>query len=203
MMGQLVDTGYGVRQSRTLGFTPVIAAAAAASGPAAPLVLAASALVSLAPLLIKMFKKYDPDKLNDTGITEAFRIGANGLWNELTGDNLPVNCDPGQCGKQHVAIFTASRWPDVPYPAGRPGANIDQYIAAVANTIADARSRLIRPQSAAGFQENADYFMTLLHQVKERQAQEAPLATAFAAPGGLMSLLPWLIGGYAVYEFVL
>ena len=211
MMGQMVSTGTEHYGQRGLGFTPIIAAAPAA-GPAAPIVAAVAAIATAAALLIKFFKGrgYDPNKLQDTAITEAFRIGANGLWNDLTGDNLPVNCTPGQCGAQNVAIFTASRFPDVPYPAGRSGTDIEQYVAALQAAIADARSKLVRPESVAGFDQNANYFLTLLAQVRQLRAQQGPVSSItqgledlVAGKGSIVSLLPWAIGAYAVYRWVL
>ena len=167
--------------------------------------------LTIAALFTKIFGfGYDPKKLNDTAVTESVQIGLHSLWNDLTGDNLPVNCTPGQCGKQHVAIFEGSNYPAVPYPAGRPGMDVNQVIAATQQLIAQGRQQLVRPESVSAYEFNTQYMLGLFNQVAQAQAMQNPLSSAYAqgqalvaGQSGITALLPWFLGGYAIYRFVL
>jgi hypothetical protein len=165
----------------------------------------------LASVVSQLFKfGYDPKKLNDTAITEAFRISFNQVWEQLTGERLPYACDPGQCGKQGQAIFTGSAWPAVPYPSGRPGTDPTLVLSAIDTAAAEGRSKLVRPESRSGFDGNVAYARSIVEQVAARRAEEMrnPLTAAGAAissaVGGadLMSLLPWALGGFLVYKVI-
>ena len=206
MMGRLV-------QQRQLGVTTPQVTGTVSSG----LLTAAEfdpepiskAILAAVGALLSFFKfGYDPKKLNDTALTEALIIGFNQAWEQLTGENLPYNCQPGQCGSQHVAIFTRSQWPNVPMPGGFPGADLNSYISGFSQAIAQGRSRLQRPESVADYDANSNYVMTLLNQVQQQQAQDAaasPMSAlaSLTSGAGIGKLLPWLLAGFAVYEFVL
>lgn len=196
-----------------MGITPVIAAAPAA-GPLAPLVIAASFLPSIA----KLFKfGYDPQKLGDTAITEGAQVAMNQAWYSLTGEALNgVNrtAQPGSYGDAGIAIFSPSAYPNVPKgPTGDPSVDVDGLIATVQQGLAQARSRLIRPESAAGFDANAKRILGLMQRVKEARAQLGPIERARAAAEGVIprtpegaldvrKLLPWALGGLLLYKFV-
>jgi len=154
------------------------------------------AALTAAAFFSKLFSfGYDPRKLNDTAVTEAFRIGMNGLWNDLTGDRLPTACEPGQCGEQRIAIFTRSSYPNVPYPAGRPGADAAQYLAALDAAYRDAFSKLVRQESIAGLDENYQYIGGLLRQVAAEQARQSSILPAGILPAGIADVFTTAGGG--------
>jgi hypothetical protein len=169
------------------------------------------AILAVAALFTQLFGfGYDPKKLNDTAITEAVKQGLNVLWYNLTGEALNGvhrTAEPGQYGAQHIALFTGSQYPNVPYPAGpADGSLIQQVIAQAQDIIAQGRSKLVRRESSAGYEFNANYMLGLMQQVADARAREPVNPLAELLPGGgkgIMSFLPWLIGGYAVYEWVL
>jgi hypothetical protein len=168
------------------------------------------AVLAVAALFSKFFGfGYNPRKLADTAITEAVKGSLNILWYNLTGEALDgVNrqAEPGQYGKERIALFAGSAYPNVPYPAGHPAADLNQIRSTAEQIIAQGRSNLVRRESFEGYDNNASYMLGLMDQVASARAQqrsESPLTTAFGAPSGVMSWLPWLIGGYALYEFVL
>lgn len=163
------------------------------------------AILAAVGTLLSFFKfGYDPKKLNDTALTEALIIAFNQSWEQITGEHLPYNCTPGKCGSQHVAIFTRSQWPNVPYPGGVPGVDLDTYISGFAQAIAEGRTKLLRTQSLADYDANSNYVMTLLNQVKQRAAENVAanplnaITSAFSS-GNVGGLLPWLLGGAGVY----
>ena len=207
MMGQLVNTGFGMGlapQTKSLISSALFKAAAADPEPISKVIL------TIAALFTKLFGfGYNPQKLNDTAITEAVKQGLNVLWYNLTGEALngvKQTAEPGQYGKQHVALFTPSAYPNVPYPAGPADLSlINQVIDQANQIIAQGRSNLIRQESFEGYDLNANYMLRLMEQVGEARAQEGPLDSLLTpgAASSVMSLLPWLIGGYALYEFVL
>lgn len=203
-MGCVVQQGM-----RGLGFTQVAAVAAGSKLPLFSPEPISMAILAGIQLLLHFFKfGYDPKKLNDTALTEALIINFNKVWEQITDEHLPYACDPGQCGKQHQAIFTRSQWPNVPFPGGKPGLDIGQYRAAFDQAIQEGRAKLQRPQSVADYDANANYVQTLLRQVAERQAQEAAAANPLAAllpsaDGGLLSLWPWAVGGLLIYKLIL
>jgi hypothetical protein len=83
---------------------------------------------------------------------------------------------------------------------------IQQVIAQAQDIIAQGRSKLVRRESSAGYEFNANYMLGLMQQVADARAREPVNPLAELLPGGgkgIMSFLPWLIGGYAVYEWVL
>ena len=207
-MGQLmrVETGQ-----RGMGFTPVIAAAPA-FGPAAPIVAAVGVIASLVPVFTKLLNfGYNPRKRNDTAITEAGKPARNQLWYQLTGEainGVHRTAEPGQYGEAGIALFAGSAYPDVPYPAGRT--DPADIIAQAQQIIAQGRSNLVRQESFSGYDANADYMLGLFSQVAQAQAEQNPLSALYAGgqalaagQGGIAAILPWLIGGYAVYRWVL
>lgn len=204
MMGQLAyQSGLGATTPQVTGGISASLLTAATIDPE-PI---SKAILAAVGALLSFFKfGYDPKKLNDTALTEALIIGFNQSWEALTGEHLPYNCTPGKCGDQHVAIFTRSQWPNIPYPGGVPGVDLDSYLSAFQQAIAEGRSKLLRSQSLADYDANANYILTLLNQVKQRQGEEAAAAnpiTALLPSGSISSLLPWLIGGFAVYKLIL
>ena len=207
-MGQLIRVET---RQRGMGFVPVIAAAPA-FGPAAPIVAAVGAIASLVPLFAKLLNfGYNPRKLNDTAITEAVKQALNALWYQLSGEALngvSRTAEPGRYGAEGIALFTASAYPDVPYPAGRtdPSGIMQQ----AQQIIAQGRSNLVRQESFQGYDANANAMLGLFSQVAQAQAEQNPLSALYAqgqalaaGQGGIAALLPWLIGGYAVYRWVL
>ncbi len=205
-LGQ-VPTGRAVT-SATAG---ALMTAAPFTGPAAPFVAGIAGALGFFSTLFGF--GHDPSKLNDTAVTEAFRIGMNAMWNDLTGDSLPTACDPGQCGNQRVAIFEQSPYPNVPYPAGRPGIDPIQFIAALERAHQEALSKLQRSESAAGLDQNYRYMGGLLRRVLSERARQAPLQTAISTvssviprtpEGGIdfLKLAPWAGAGYLLYKFV-
>lgn len=177
---------------------------APATGPAAPFVAAAGAVVSLFSKILNF--GYNPQKLNDTAITEAVKQALNQLWYQLTGEainGVHRTAEPGQYGKAGIALFRESRYPDVPYPAGAPGADPAQIIGQAQQIISQARSNLLRKESAAGYDFNANYMLELMNQVAERRAEENPLSRIIPGGSKLPGWLPWAAAGYAVYKWVL
>ena len=204
MMGQYANVGMGFVA------TPILAAAPAA-GPAAPFVAAAAIIASVVPAFIKLLNfGYNPRKLNDTAITEAVKQALNVFWYNLTGEALNgVNrtAEPGRYGAERIALFTPSAYPNVPYPAGPAEVSqIRQVIAEAQQIIAQGRSNLIRRESFAGYDLNANYMLGLMEQVAAARTQQSPLGpltTALGVPSSWGAFLPWLLGGFAVYKWVL
>mgnify|MGYP001612855128 FL=1 len=168
------------------------------------------AVLAVAALFTKFFGfGYNPRKLADTAITEAVKGSLNSLWYNLTGEALDgVNrqAEPGQYGKQHIALFAGSAYPNVPYPAGHPAADLNQIRQTADQIIAQGRSNLVRKESFEGYDNNANYMLALMEQVARTRAQESAVEirdSGIVSSKGVMSWLPWLIGGYALYEFVL
>ena len=200
-----------------MGITPIIAAAPAA-GPLAPLVIAASLLPAVLPSISKLFKfGYDPQKLEDTAITEGAQVAMNRAWHALTGEALDgVNrtAQPGQYGDAGIAIFSPSAYPNVPKgPAGDPSVDVTGLIATVQQGLAQARSRLARPESSAGFDANAKRMLGLMQRVKEARAALGPFERARAAAEGAIprtpaggidvpKILPWALGAFVAYKFI-
>ena len=211
-MGQLIRVET---RQRGLGFTPQTKSAVSSSlwtAAAADPEPFSKAALAIAALFTQLFGfGYNPRKLNDTAITEAVKQALNALWYQLSGEALngvSQTAEPGRYGAERIALFTASAYPDVPYPAGRtdPAVIIQQ----AQQIIAQGRSNLVRQESFSGYDDNANYMLGLFSQVAQAQAEQNPLSAlyaggqAFAAgQGGIAAILPWLIGGYAVYRWVL
>ena len=209
MMGQLANVAYGQRLG--VGFTPVVAAAAPATGPLAPIVLAVAAVLPLFSKLLNF--GYNPRKLADTAITEAVKQSLNILWYNLTGEainGVHQQAEPGQYGEASIALFAGSNYPNVPYPAGAPGRDARAVIQEAQQIIAQGRANLVRQESYEGYDFNAQYMLGLMEQVAQRQAEASPLAsftslfdTSFGEGVNWKALLALAGGGYALYEFVL
>jgi hypothetical protein len=168
------------------------------------------AAAGVASVISQLFKfGYDPKKLNDTAVTEAFRIAFNKAWEELTGERLPYSCDPGQCGKQKQAIFAGSAWPNVPYPAGKPGTDPAVLAAAIEQMAAEGRAALQRPESVAGYEGNLSYARALVQKVQQHRAEQSALERAAgylprteAGAVDFGALLPWAAGGLVLYKLL-
>lgn len=195
-----------------LGLTPVVK-----SGLQTSLTTAAEldtepfskAALSLAALFTKVFGfGYDPKKLNDTAVTEAIQIALHQIWFNLTGEDLGgVNptCVPGKCGDQHIDIFhVQSQYPNVPGgAAGRQDAS--QVMQYARQLIAEGKQQLVRPESSYYYDMNTNYMLQLFQQVVDAQtvAAASPAGLISSITGGAGGILPWLLGGLAVYQFVL
>ena len=69
---------------------------------------------------------------------------------------------------------------------------------------------MVRQESFSGYDANAEYMLGLFSQVAQAQAEQDPLSALYAqgqslvaGQGGIAAILPWLLGGYAVYKWVL
>lgn len=167
------------------------------TGPAAPFVAAGAGLTEL---FSSLFHGADPREAVDSAKIEAGGIAINKLINEITGENLPTNCTPGQCGKQGVAIWSNSKWPNVPYGAtGNPAINIDDAISQVQNLVAQIKSQMVLQQSLSNPFFSGPYGIGLLEKIKAARAKASPVSTAANAITSSLyngSLLPWaLVGG--------
>lgn len=197
--------GAGISTAGSITAASAIAAGAAA-GSVVPVV---GTIVGAIGGLIAMLLHagYNPNKLNDTAVTEGVQIALHQLWYQLTGEDLGMNCTPGKCGDQHVAIFTTSQYPDVPQGAdGNPGADPAAFLAAAQRVIADGRAKLIRPESFSDYDNNTNYMLGLFNSVLNARQQDNPVGA-----GGLItdvqnamsqlgsgSAWPWLLLGGAV-----
>lgn len=210
MMGR--HLGLTANTGKTAGSavaTGLLTAAAVDPEPISKTILAA--VGGLASLFTSLFGfGYDANKLNDTAVTEGVQVALHQMWFNLTGEDLGgVNptCTPGQCGSQHVNIFGVStNYPNVPSgPAGYSQYDVNQIISAAQSLIAQGRSKLIRPQSDSGYDANSSYMMGLFNQVAQARTAANPISTLFSSVSGsgIGTLLPWLLGGLAVYQFVL
>ena len=153
---------------------------------------------------------YNPQKLNDTAVTENVQIALHKIWYQLTGEDLGMNCTPGQCGAQHVAIFTTSQYPNVPDgPSGNPAADINVVIQSAQQIIGQGRGALVRSQSVADYDANTNYMLGLFNDVASARAADplyqagaggvvTDVQNAFAQLGAGGSLLPWLAIGGAI-----
>lgn len=204
-MGQLAKIGMGIETPQVTSAVSQGLFTAAAADPE-PI---SKAILAVAAMFTKLFGfGYNPRKLNDTAVTEAVKQGLNVLWYNLTGEALNGvhrTAEPGQYGAQHIALFTGSQYPNVPYPAGPADAGlIQQVIQQAEQVVAQGRSNLVRQESFSAYDLNANYMLELMRQVADARAQQpAQLADLLPSGKGIMSWLRWLIGGYAVYKFVL
>lgn len=189
--------------------------AAPFTGPAAPFVAGAGAIVGF---LSNMFKfGYDPQKLGDTALTEDAQAKMNQAWHALTGEALngvTRTAEPGKYGDAGIAIFSPSAYPNVPKgPAGDPAIPVDLLVTNMRAYLDKARSGLQRPESAAGFDANAKRMLGLMQRVKEARAALGPIAAARAAAEGTIprtptgeldvaKILPWALGAFAAYTFI-
>ena len=205
MMGQMISTGMGQYTPQIKQVVSSSLSTAAAMDPE-PFSKAALAVAALFTRILNF--GYNPRKLNDTAITEAVKQALNQLWYQLTGEainGVHRTTEPGQYGKAGIALFAESAYPDVPYPAGR--VDPAEIIAQVQQIIAQGRSNLLRSESAAGYDFNANYMLNLMSQVAQQRAEQGPLSTFLPggaeATEGLWKWLPWMVGGYAIYKLVL
>lgn len=175
-LGDAAEIGHDISISAS-----GIATLAPAAGPAAPIVLAVAALVSLSGSIIGLFNGCGQSCDHDTIIVEKFEAACHVLWYALTGEVLPgipglsATTIPGQYGAQGINLFQNSAYPNVPWPLGNaPGApSISQAIAALNATYQDANSQLVRQQSVPNLANNYHYFLNLLQNVSTAQAQAA------------------------------
>lgn len=191
--------------SPALGFAPVVAAAIPASGPAAPIVATIAGLAQLGLTLYHLFSKYDPRKLHDTAMVENFAASFHSLWYSITGEELPgipgvtATAQPGQYGAEHIDLFRASAYPNVPMPAGNRQIDVQGAQQALAATFQDFARQMQRPESVPNLKNNYDYFQSLLQRVAD--AQTAAGYTG-AGPGiDFSSVWPWAIPAALVLAF--
>ena len=172
-----------------------ILALSPATGPLAPFVAAGAGLAALASAI---FKGANPQEGVDSSKIEAGGIAINKLINEITGENLPTNCTPGQCGKQGVAIWSNSKWPDVPYGAtGNPNINIDDAISQVQNLVAQIRSQMTLQQSLSNPFFSGPYMIGLLNKIKAARAAANPVSSAVS------SILPSSVTSSSLFPLAL
>lgn len=164
---------------------------------------------------------YDPQKLNDTAVTEALELEMHQLWYLLTGEDLgggggsQCNCSPGRCGAQHCAIFgIPTQYPNVPDgPSGNPDIDVNVAIAQVQRLSEEGMQHLVRPESMADYQNNVGYMMGLFRSVAAARAVDPAYTSALdVGPGaiadvtrifsGLPSWLPWAAIAAAVYAIL-
>jgi hypothetical protein len=158
----------------TLGQSPMLGQ----GGPAEAIAISKAALAIGSLLARFLHIGSDPRKVPDTQVTEATQIALNELWYHVSGEQLPTNCTPGQCGNQHVAIFSSSAYPNVPNgPGGDPGVDIDQAIAAAQQILAAGVQRLLRPESASNPEFTSNNVLALLKNVRNARARMAAQAT--------------------------
>lgn len=172
---------------RGLGFMYV---AAAAAGPSAPFVLAASAIASiLAPLIGKIGP--DPRNIPDSATIEAGQIALNRLWYDVSGEKLPWECVPQQCGVQRVAIYTPSKYPSVPKgPGGDLSINIDAAIGQADAIVQQAAARLLNPERSGkdqffqpGGRNNIPGLLRQMKTYRQKAAATAAASGVTAATG--------------------
>ena len=171
----------------------------------------------VASLFTKLFGfGYNPRKLADTAITEAMQVTMNQVWYALTGEALngvTHTADPGQYGKMHFPLFTASQYPSVPKgPLGDMSLDVDSIIQQITDLAVQQRAQLKRPESYTDFDANVNGRLALLNQVKQDRTQaaaQAPNASAViadikSAVTGMNweKVLPIAIGGLLIYSFV-
>jgi hypothetical protein len=155
-------------------------AAAPFTGPAAPFVAAAGALVNLGDSIMHMVSGCGPTCDHDTQIVEGFEMAAHGIWFLVTGEALPgipgytAVTTAGNYGAAGINLFQNSAYPAVPYPAGAPGVNVGAAIQSLQATLAAAEAQLVRQQSIPNIENNYHIFLGLLQQVQ---------TAAAAAPG--------------------
>lgn len=208
MMGMYTNT-------RTMGFAPVIAAAAAASGPAAPIIIAVAAGIGL----ILKFVHFGPDprKRPDTVVVEAAEQGFNRVWYAVSGEDLGGalrdDIQPGDFGKMGVSLtnggapsaYDAGQYATPYGPTGNPNVDIDAAIQSAQNTLGEAISMLQRSESVANIQAAFAPLMARLNEVKRQRqlavAQPGSVESAVASlfGGGGSSWLPWAAAGVVGY----
>ena len=207
-MGAIVQAGYyphphSYHRYGPAGFGYVAAGPAVAtelgkiaalSGPAAVWVAAAAGLVALGYSIYHLFQKYDPNKLHDTAVVEAFRSSENSLWYVLTGERLPgipnvtQTTVPGKYGEMGINLFQPSTYPNVPYPAGVPSLDPTAALDALTQTYQSSAREMIRPESLPNIQGNYDYYAGLIRQVIAARAANPGVAN----PEASMGLPAWI-----------
>lgn len=184
MMGVAVP-----RRTRRLGAgSPVVQAAGSTllqispmTGPAYPFVAAAGLALEVVGAF---FGGGCGNKCKvDTANTEAAQIGFNSVWYIVSGEDLGgvtgaqgCVCTPGQCGKQHCAIFApqGSAYPNVPGGAlGDPNVDIDAAIAQTTQIYQAGRAKLVRSESFADYDNNYQAALGRLNAVKAARVADA------------------------------
>ena len=167
-------------------------------------------ILAIAGSLAKIFG-FGPSPWNvvDTSVIEAGQIALNQLWYLVSGEainGVQHTTTPGQAGKEGVAIFTQSKYPNVPKgAAGDPSVDIDQAIAAADKIVADALSMVHREESRSNpfFTGGGNKIPALLRKMKT--AREAAAATAAAQTSATVSsaasALPWVAAGLLAIKF--
>lgn len=193
MMGYYLGLGQSKAQSLV---SSGLLQAAPFTGPAAPFVAAAG-------IVGKVFG-FGPSPWNvpDTIVTEQVQIEANKIWNVISGENLPTQCDPGRCGKQKVFIFAASAYPNIPFgPRGNPAIDVDEAISAVQNLMAQGLAQLHRKESKKNpvFTNGASGLVARLEEMKRARLEATTRGSETATTTTPGSLLPWALVGGAIY----
>lgn len=221
MMGVAV-----ARRTRGMGAgSPVVQAAGSTmlsispmTGPAAPFVAAAGVIINLVGDFFG--GGCGRSCTQDTANTEAAQIGYNSVWYIVSGEDLGgvtgaagCTCTPGQCGKQHCAIFDpqGSAYPDVPGGAlGYSSVDIDAAIAQLIQIYQAGRAKLVRSESFADYDANYQGALAKLQQVKAARdaagvssAGSGTLSSMVSSVGGLFqSPSTLLIAGAAILAVV-
>ena len=151
--------------------------------------------------------------IHDTEITEAAQLGYNALWYELTGEDLGgvtgvsggCTCTPGQCGKEHCAIFDpqGTQYPNVPSgPLGYTDASA--IIAQGQSIYQNGRGQMERSASLVDYDNNWNGFLTKCNIVlaaQQKAAAGSSSASGTATAGtflGISSTWLYLLGALGV-----
>ena len=194
------ETAVGTAAKSLLTIAPL-------TGPAAPFVAAAGALVALGSSLMGLFAGCGSTCDHDTTIVEQFASSFHVLWYSITGEALPgipgvtPYTTPGNYGNAGINLFQASAYPDVPYPLGNaPSApDIQLAIQSLTATNQEAMQSMERSQSLPNRAQNYHYFMGLLQDVEEAQATSGNSALS------ITSALPswWPIAAAVLVAFAI
>jgi hypothetical protein len=204
--GSIVGTSLSTAGTVTAGSA---IAAGAAAGSVVPIV--GTIIGAVGGLIASLMNfGYNPQKLNDTAVTEGAQMLWHQLWYQLTGEDLGggggggCTCTPGKCGDQHCAIFTPTNYPDVPFgPLGDTSVDIDAVIQKAQSIYQEAVANLQRPESLQGIQDNFSYLLDRFNDVKAARAASPagviesflPPSVSSMIPASMKPYLPLIAGG--------
>ena len=148
--------------------------------------------INLGDSIAHLFSNYDPTKLHDTAVVEAFEASAHGIWYVLTGEALPgvpgasATTQPGNYGAAGINLFQNTAYPNVPYPAGAPGVDAGAALQSLTATYQNFAGQLERPESAPNLANNYQILSGWFQEVIAAQDAGQPSGTL----GGALSQIP-------------
>lgn len=199
------DSGLGLTTptARKIGATvgSGLISAAPATGPAAPFVLAAGAIVTA---ISAIFHGADPRQVPDTQVTELADVAASKVYAAMSGETV-ADTGYGQVANATGPFPSGVKYPNVPYgAAGNPNLDPDQAAQQVQAISDAAKSQLQLAKSAQNtfYTSRVPNFIAIFGKMKAARASgqtaggSAALSSVLSGATSGDSMLPYfLIGG--------